>query len=226
MRPDRLAVYNYAHLPTRFKGQRMIAEGDIPLAETKLKILQHTINKVCDAGYIYIGMDHFALPGDELVTAQRDNTLQRNFQGYSTHSDCDLIGLGVSSIGKIGNTFAQNTTKTSEYEGLIEAGTLPLKRGFTVDADDQLRAKVIQELMCHDQLAFAEFGKQNNINFAEYFAPELTRLGPLVNDGLITLGFEGIHITPRGRLLLRSIAMTFDRYLADDLSDGRYSKAI
>ena len=226
MRPDRLAVYNYAHLPTRFKGQRMIAEGDIPLAETKLKILQHTINKVCDAGYIYIGMDHFALPGDELVRAQRDNTLQRNFQGYSTHSDCDLIGLGVSAIGKIGNTFAQNTTKTSEYEELIEAGTLPLKRGFTVDADDQLRAKVIQELMCHDQLAFAEFGKQNNINFAEYFAPELTRLGPLVDDGLITLGSEGIHITPRGRLLLRSIAMTFDRYLAEDLSDGRYSKAI
>ncbi len=226
MRPDRLAVYNYAHLPTRFKGQRMIAEGDIPLAETKLKILQHTINKVCDAGYIYIGMDHFALPGDELVTAQRDNTLQRNFQGYSTHSDCDLIGLGVSAIGKIGNTFAQNTTKTAEYEELIEAGTLPLRRGFTVDADDQLRAKVIQELMCHDQLAFTEFGKQNNIDFAEYFAPELSRLGPLVDDGLITLGSEGIHITPRGRLLLRSIAMTFDRYLADDLNDGRFSKAI
>jgi oxygen-independent coproporphyrinogen-3 oxidase len=135
------------HLPTRFKGQRMIAEEDIPLPETKLKILQHTINKVCDAGYIYIGMDHFALPDDELVRAQRDNTLQRNFQGYSTHSDCDLIGLGVSAIGKIGNTFAQNTTKTGEYEELIDAGTLPLKRGFTVDADDQLRAKVIQELM-------------------------------------------------------------------------------
>ncbi len=226
MRPDRLAVYNYAHLPTRFKGQRMIADGDIPLAETKLKILQHTINKVCDAGYIYIGMDHFALPEDELVRAQRDNTLQRNFQGYSTHSDCDLIGLGVSAIGKIGNTFAQNTTKTAEYEELIQAGTLPLKRGFTVDADDQLRAKVIQELMCHDQLAFTEFGKQNDIVFADYFAPELSRLSPLVDDGLITLGSEGIHITPRGRLLLRSIAMTFDRYLADDLNDGRFSKAI
>ncbi len=226
MRPDRLAVYNYAHLPARFKGQRMIADGDIPLPETKLKILQHTINKVCDAGYIYIGMDHFALPEDELITAQRDNTLQRNFQGYSTHSDCDLIGLGVSAIGKIGNTFAQNTTKTAEYEKLIEAGTLPLKRGFAVDADDQLRARVIQELMCHDQLAFTEFGKQNNIDFAEYFAPELTRLGPLVDDGLITLGSEGIHITPRGRLLLRSIAMTFDRYLADDFNDGRFSKAI
>lgn len=226
LRPDRLAVYNYAHLPARFKGQRMINEEDLPAPETKLKILHHTIVKLADAGYIYIGMDHFALPEDELVKSQRDKTLQRNFQGYSTHRDCDLVGLGVSAIGSIGNTYVQNSPTTMEYEALLEAGRLPVKRGIEVDADDQLRAKVIQQLMCHDQLAFADFEEQNNIDFAEYFAPELARLRPLAEDGLILLGPESIQITSKGRLLLRSIAMTFDRYLADDVNDGRFSKAI
>ena len=226
MRPDRLAVYNYAHLPARFKGQRMIKDEDIPLPETKLQILDHTISKLTDAGYVYIGMDHFALPDDELVKAQNDNTLQRNFQGYSTHRECDLVALGVSAIGHIGNTYAQNTTTTLEYEALLESGRLPIKRGIEVDADDQLRAKVIQELMCHDQLVFADFGAKNNIGFTEYFATEISRLEPLVDDGLILLGPEGIQITAKGRLLLRSIAMTFDRYLADDVNADRFSKAI
>lgn len=226
MRPDRLAVYNYAHLPARFKGQRMIRDEDIPLPETKLRILDHTISKLGDAGYIYIGMDHFALPDDELVKAQNNNTLQRNFQGYSTHRECDLVALGVSAIGHIGNTYAQNTTTTIEYEAMLDAGQFPIKRGIEVDADDQLRAKVIQELMCHDQLVFAEFGAKNNIDFTEYFATEISGLESLAHDGLILLGPEGIQITAKGRLLLRSIAMTFDRYLADDIGDGRYSKAI
>lgn len=226
MRPDRLAVYNYAHLPARFKGQRMINDEDIPLPETKLRILDHTISKLTEAGYIYIGMDHFALPEDELVKAQRNNTLQRNFQGYSTHRECDLVAVGVSAIGKIGNTYAQNTVTTMEYEALLEAGNLPIKRGIEVDADDQLRAKVIQELMCHDQLVFSEFSRKNNIAFEAYFAPEIRRLTPLVEDGLILLGPEGIQITAKGRLLLRSIAMVFDRYLRDDSNDGRFSKAI
>ncbi len=226
MRPDRLAVYNYAHLPARFKGQRMIKDGDIPLPETRLQILDHTISKLTDAGYIYIGMDHFALPDDELVRAQNNNTLQRNFQGYSTHRECDLVALGVSAIGHIGNTYAQNTTTTMEYEAMLDAGNLAIKHGIEVDADDQLRAKVIQDLMCHDQLVFADFGATNKINFAEYFATELTRLEPLADDGLILLGPKGIQITTKGRLLLRSIAMTFDRYLADDLNDGRFSRAI
>jgi oxygen-independent coproporphyrinogen-3 oxidase len=226
MRPDRLAVYNYAHLPTGFKGQRMIREEDLPRPETKLKILHHTIDTLSEAGYIYRGMDHFALPEDELVKAQRNNTLQRNFQGYSTHGDCDLIGLGVSAIGAIGNTYVQNTPITMAYEALLEAGRLPVRRGITVDADDQLRAKVIQELMCHDQLAFADFEERNDIDFAEYFAPELNRLTPLADDGLVLLGPEGIQITAKDRLLLRSIAMTFDRYLADGINDGRFSKAI
>ncbi len=226
MRPNRLAIYNYAHLPSRFKGQRMIDEKDLPTPETKLNILDHTIEKLSQAGYLYIGMDHFALPDDDLLKAQRNNTLQRNFQGYSTHRECDLIGLGVSAIGNIGNTYAQNVTTTREYSALIRADKLPIKRGIAVDADDQLRAKVIQQLMCHDQLAFADFSNRNNIDFADYFASELTRLGPLADDGLILLGPEGIHITAKGRLLLRSIAMIFDRYLADDLNNGRFSKAI
>ncbi|MFQ6007189.1 MAG: oxygen-independent coproporphyrinogen III oxidase, partial [Woeseia sp.] len=226
MRPDRLAVYNYAHLPDRFKGQRMIREQDLPLPATKLKILHHTIEKLTDAGYLYIGMDHFALPEDELVRAQQNGTLQRNFQGYSTHRDCDLIGLGVSAIGIIGNTYAQNATTTREYGSLIGAGRLPIRRGIAVDADDQLRAKVIQELMCHDQLVYADFDSKNHIDFVRYFAVEVARLAPLADDGLVLLGPEGIQITPKGRLLLRSIAMTFDRHLADDLHDGRFSKAI
>jgi oxygen-independent coproporphyrinogen-3 oxidase len=226
MQPDRLAVYNYAHLPGRFKGQRMIREEDIPLPETKLQILDHTISRLTDAGYVYIGMDHFALPDDELVKAQNNNTLQRNFQGYSTHRECDLVALGVSAIGHIGNTYAQNTTTTMEYEAMLEAGRLPVKRGIEVDADDQLRAKVIQQLMCHDRLDFADFGARNNIDFKAYFATEVSRLEPLADDGLILLGPEGTQITPKGRLLLRSIAMTFDRYLADDSNDGRFSRAI
>jgi len=226
MRPDRVAVYNYAHLPARFKGQRMIRDEDIPLPETKLEILDHTISKLTGAGYVYIGMDHFALPEDELVKAQNNNTLQRNFQGYSTHRECDLVSLGVSGIGHIGNTYAQNTTTTMEYESLLEEGKFPVKKGIEVDDDDLLRAKVIQELMCHDQLAYANFNKKNNIDFTSYFAAELDRLEPLVNDGLILVGPEGLQITPKGRLLLRSIAMTFDRYLADVSNDGRFSKAI
>jgi len=226
MRPDRLAVYNYAHLPARFKGQRMINDEDIPSPETKLEILHHTISKLTDAGYVYIGMDHFALPEDELVLAQRNNTLQRNFQGYSTHRECDLVALGVSAIGHIGSTYSQNSSTTMEYEAILEVDELPIKRGIEVDADDQLRASVIQELMCNDQLVFGEFSKKNDIDFEDYFAPELARLEPLVDDGLILLGPEGIQITAKGRLLLRSIAMTFDRYLANDLNDGRFSKAI
>jgi oxygen-independent coproporphyrinogen-3 oxidase len=224
--PDRLAVYNYAHLPARFKGQRMIKDEDIPSPETKLDILHHTISKLTEAGYIYIGMDHFALPEDELVKAQSENTLQRNFQGYSTHRECDLVALGVSAIGSVGNTFAQNTTSTMEYEAMLENGKLPIKRGIEIDADDQLRAKVIQELMCHDQLVFASFSELNGIDFEDYFAPEIARLGPLADDGLILLGPEGIQITARGRLLLRSIAMAFDRYLGDDSNEDRFSKAI
>ena len=226
MRPDRLAVYNYAHLPQRFKGQRMIDDADIPLPEVKLDILHRTIDTLCGAGYEYIGMDHFALPDDELVVARANGTLQRNFQGYSTHRECDLVALGVSAIGSIGNVFAQSAVTTMEYEALIENGQLPIRKGIAVDDDDLLRADVIQALMCYDKLSFEEFDAKHNIDFASYFAAEIERLQPLADDGLIELDPSGIKITQKGRLLLRSIAMVFDRYIDQAQNDNRFSKAI
>jgi oxygen-independent coproporphyrinogen-3 oxidase len=226
MEPDRLAVYNYAHLPQRFKGQRMINADDIPAPETKLDLLHHTIDKLCGVGYVYIGMDHFALPGDELVQARRDGTLQRNFQGYSTHRQCDLVALGVSGIGGIGNMFAQNSVSTIEYEDLIERGKLPIRKGLLVDDDDLIRAAVIQDLMCYDSLGFDDFSEKHGIDFREYFAAEIDKLRVLADDGLIELSDAGITITPQGRLLLRNIAMTFDRYIDLEENDSRFSKAI
>jgi len=226
IRPDRLAVYNYAHLPQRFKGQRMIVDADIPAPEVKLEILHRTIDSLCGAGYVYIGMDHFALPGDEMVLAQGNGTLQRNFQGYSTHRECDLVALGVSAIGKIGNVFSQNAVTTMEYEALLENDQLPIRKGLVVDEDDALRAEVIQALMCNDALVFDTFDAAHGIRFREYFAAEIERLAPLVEDGLIKLDDSGIAITGTGRLLLRSIAMIFDRYIDKTQNDNRFSKAI
>ena len=226
MQPDRLAVYNYAHLPQRFKGQRMINAEEIPAPETKLDLLHHTIDKLCDAGFIYIGMDHFALPEDELVLARQNGTLQRNFQGYSTHRQCDLVSLGVSGIGNIGNMFAQNSVSTIEYEEIIESGELPIVKGLLIDDDDLLRAAVIQDLMCYDSLSFDDFGARHSIDFREYFASEIEKLDVLAKDDLIVLSDAGIEITPRGRLLLRNISMTFDRYIDLEENDNRFSKAI
>ncbi len=226
MKPDRLAVYNYAHLPQRFKGQRMINADDIPAPEVKLELLRHTIEKLCAAGYVYVGMDHFALPDDELVRARLDGTLQRNFQGYSTHRQCDLVSLGVSGISSIGNMFAQNAITTMEYETIIESGELPIKKGILVDDDDLKRAAVIQALMCYDSLSFDDFGDEQGIDFRTYFADEIKRLQPLVEDGLIELDTTGVAITQKGRLLLRSIAMVFDRYIDLAENDNRFSKAI
>ena len=226
MRPDRLAVYNYAHLPERFKGQRMIDAADLPLPQTKLDVLHHTIDKLDAAGYVYIGMDHFALPDDDLVKARHAHTLQRNFQGYSTHRACDLIGLGVSSIGNIGRTYAQSAVTTMEYEALIEKGRLPIARGVALDDDDVLRAAAIQQLMCYDEIIFVDFDKCHATEFTDYFAAELDRLSPLAADGLVTIDDVGVHVTAKGRLLLRNIAMVFDRYISSEPHGERYSKAI
>ena len=226
LEPDRLAVYNYAHLPERFRGQRMINAEDLPSAEVKLDILKHTIDRLQSAGYVYVGMDHFALPGDDLVTARREGTLQRNFQGYSTHRQCDLVSLGVSSISNIGRVYAQNAVTTMEYESLIEAGKLPIRKGLRVDDDDALRAAVIQALMCYDAVDFAAFERDHGVRFRDYFDAELGRLAPLAEDGLLTLDEDGIRVTPKGRLLLRNVAMVFDRYITSAGNDGRYSKAI
>jgi len=226
MRPDRLAIYNYAHLPTRFKGQRMINDTDIPPPETKLAIFCHTIDRLAHSEYVYIGMDHFALADDDLVRARKNGTLQRNFQGYSTHGDCDLIGLGVSAISNVANTFAQNTTSTSEYETLLGKDQLTIERGIEVDADDSLRAAAISQLMCYDELSFSEFSAAYDIDFPEYFSAEIKNLQQFAEDQLVSLSSSAISILPRGRLLLRSIAMVFDRYLGNEPNDGRFSKAI
>jgi len=226
IQPDRLAVYNYAHLPNRFKGQRMIKEHDLPSPDVKLKILNRTIEKLDRASYVYIGMDHFALPGDELVKAQQNGTLQRNFQGYSTHRECDLIGLGVSAIGNIDNTYSQNASTTAEYQTTLEAGNLPIRRGIVVDSDDRIRAEVIQRLMCYGQVDYSSFGEQLDIDFPSYFDNELNRLTPLRRDGLVELYPDRIQLTATGRMLMRSVAMIFDRHLASESSDRRYSQTI
>jgi len=226
IQPDRLAVYNYAHLPNRFKGQRMIKERDLPSPDVKLKILDRTIEKLGKASYIYIGMDHFALPDDQLVKAQQNGTLQRNFQGYSTHGNCDLIGLGVSAIGHIDNTYVQNATTTTEYQMALQAGKLPIRRGIEVDSDDRIRAEVIQQLMCYGQVDYSYFQHHLDTDFPTYFNSELTRLAPLHRDGLIELYPNRIQITATGRMLLRTVAMVFDRHLAFESSDRRYSQTI
>ena len=225
MHPDRLAVYNYAHLPARFKGQRMIDTNDIPSADTKLEILHSSINRLCRGGYEYIGMDHFALPHDDLVVARDRGTLQRNFQGYSTHRHTDLVALGVSSIGCIGRVFTQNALTTMQYEAMLENDRLPVAKGLVVDDDDHIRSEVIQELMCYDGLRFATFNDAHGIDFSEYFSAELARLEPMVDDGLVERDDSSITITPRGRLLIRSVAMAFDRYL-NETAPEKFSRAI
>lgn len=226
MRPDRLAVYNYAHLPARFKGQRMIDADQIPAPAVKLQLLQMTIERLQEAGYCYVGMDHFALPEDDLVRARESRTLQRNFQGYSTHRGCDLVGLGVSSISQIGSSYSQNTTTTKEYEALIDSGRLPVCLGIAIDKDDLVRADVIQTLMCYDEIVFAEFDSQHELSFRDYFAKELANLAPHLADGLVELDLHRLRVSPRGRLLMRNIAMQFDRHLDHAAEIERFSKAI
>jgi oxygen-independent coproporphyrinogen-3 oxidase len=224
--PDRLAVYNYAHLPQLFRSQRMIKESDIPSPETKLAILELTINKLTEAGYVYIGMDHFALPDDELTIAQKDGRLQRNFQGYSTHRECDLVGLGVSSIGKIGDCYAQNLKTIPTWQAAVGAGELPIWRGLTLSTEDRLRRGVIESIMCHGRLSYTEFENRFGIEFEEHFMPEIEALQQLHKDGLIELDIAGFSVMPAGRLLLRNIAMVFDEYLNRAAQPQRFSRVI
>ena len=213
-RPDRLAVYGYAHMPQLFKPQRHIRATDLPTAAARLELLHLTIDKLTAAGYVYIGMDHFALPTDELVTAQRAGSLQRNFQGYSTHADCDLVGLGVSSIGKIGNTYAQNAKTLPTYYAALDRNELAVERGITLTSDDLIRRAVIQQLMCNGSVVFADIEHTFSINFERYFNAELLRLNDFAADDLLTINHRRIDLQPKGRLLLRSVAMVFDAYLS------------
>jgi oxygen-independent coproporphyrinogen-3 oxidase len=213
VRPDRLAVYSYAHLPQMFKPQRRINEAELPGAEEKLGLLQLAIEKLSAAGYQYIGMDHFALPGDDLALAQSQGRLQRNFMGYTTHADCDLIGLGVSAISHVGETYSQNPRELPAWEAAIDAGRLPTWRGLSLREDDTLRAELIGRLMCQGEVAFAPIEQSFGVDFRRYFSAELERLGPLAADGLVQLLSDRIKVTPAGRRLLRVVASCFDRYL-------------
>jgi oxygen-independent coproporphyrinogen-3 oxidase len=226
VRPDRLSVYNYAHLPHLFRAQRMIKAEEVPLPETRLQLLASTIEKLVSAGYVYIGMDHFALPDDELAVAMRAGTLQRNFQGYSTCRETDLIGLGVSAIGKVNGSFVQNRKDIRDWQGALDNDQLPVWRGLGLSSEDRLRREVISAIMCQGVVNFEDFEERFDIDFNNHFALELDSLKPLEADGLVELSEQGFEVTDTGLLLLRIIAMKFDEYLINDLQGKSYSKVI
>jgi oxygen-independent coproporphyrinogen-3 oxidase len=228
MRPDRVAVYGYAHMPHLFKAQKQLDASLLPSGETKLALLQLAIEKLSSAGYDYIGMDHFALPDDDLALARRRGGLHRNFMGYTTHADSDLVGLGVSAISHVGSSYSQNPRDLPSWEMALDAGRLPVFRGMVLDHDDELRADLIQRLMCQGEIPVQSLERRYGIDFAVYFAAELDRLHPLWEDGLVRIEDGRIVATARGRLLLRNIAMCFDRYLEPPAVDAkpRFSRAI
>jgi len=226
MDPDRLSIYNYAHMPTLFKPQRRIADEDLPAADTKLQILALAIKKLTEAGYVFIGMDHFAKPDDEMAIAQRQGRLHRNFQGYSTYADCDMLSFGISSISKVGPTYNQNVKTLDEYYDRLDAQILPVFRGIELNADDVLRRSIIQALMCHFELSIESIESAHLINFREYFAVELEDMKEMEAAGLLKVDREWITVLPPGRMLVRVITMLFDRYLRTDRERKRYSKVI
>jgi oxygen-independent coproporphyrinogen-3 oxidase len=226
LRPDRIALYAYAHLPERFKPQRRIIAIDLPGAVNKVSMLAQALAAFEAAGYDYIGMDHFALPNDALAVAKRQGRLHRNFQGYSTQPDCDLIGLGVSAIGKVGATYSQNAKSLEEYQDLLDQGHLPVVRGLAVSRDDLLRRAVIMALMCQGEVLFESIELAHLIDFREYFAAELESLRDMQQQGLVQLSDGGIQVTPLGWFFVRGVAMMFDKYLQADRTRARFSKII
>lgn len=213
LQPDRLSLFNYAHLPERFTTQRRIDSNDLPSPADKLAILQASVARLNAAGYRYIGMDHFALADDELACAQEDGGLQRNFQGYTTHGHCDLIGLGVSAISQIGDLYCQNDSDLNQYQHTLTSGQLATRHGLHCNADDRVRRAVIQQLICHFSLNFAEIEHAHGIQFRAYFADIWPQLEQMARDDLVNLSAEGISVRPAGRLLVRSLCMLFDHYL-------------
>jgi oxygen-independent coproporphyrinogen III oxidase len=226
MNPERLSIYNYAHLPGLFKPQRRIAEADMPSADTKLQIVALAIKKLTEAGYVFIGMDHFAKPDDELAVAQRQGRLHRNFQGYSTYADCDMLSFGISSISKVGPTYYQNVKTLDEYYDRLDAPMLPIVRGIELNADDILRRSIIQALMCHFELSIESIESAHLIDFHQYFAAEIEDLREMERGGLLKIERDWITVLPPGRVLVRVISMAFDRYLRADRQRTRYSKVI
>ena len=223
---DRIALYNYAHLPQVFKTQRRIREADLPSPEAKLQILTLAIGRLTRAGYLYIGMDHFAKPEDELAVAQRQGRLHRNFQGYSTQPDSDMLGFGISAIGRVGPTYYQNLKSLDEYYGALDDQRLPVWRGIELTQDDLVRRAVIQALSCHFRVSIESIELSYLIDFRSYFADEMAGLRHLADDGLVELQPDWIVVTPKGRLLVRAVCMLFDRYLRVSRERARYSKVI
>ncbi len=224
--PDRLSIYNYAHLPSLAKPQRRISEAELPSPDAKLQILQLAIRRLTEAGYVFIGMDHFAKPDDELAIAQRQGRLHRNFQGYSTYADADLLAFGVSAIGKVGPAYCQNVRTLDEYYDALDRDALPVLRGIELSSDDLLRRSIIQSLMCHFELAIESIEIAHLIDFRSYFDAEMAELREMEKAGLVEIGDQWISVLPRGRMLVRAIAMVFDRYLRSDRERPRYSKVI
>lgn len=224
--PDRISLYSYAHLPSLFMPQRRIAENELPTADVKLQILQLAIRCLTDAGYVYIGMDHFAKPDDELAVAQRQGRLHRNFQGYSTQAECDMLAFGVSSIARVGSIYAQNHKTLETYYAALDRNELPVLRGIELTADDLLRRSIIQALMCHFSLSIESVQSEHLIDFKTYFAEELLELNEMESAGLLRAEEKWITVLPPGRLLVRAIAMVFDRYLRADRERKRYSRVI
>ena len=224
LKPDRISLFNYAHLPELFKPQRRINVLELPNADEKLAIFKYSMDFLLEQGYAYIGMDHFALPEDPLAIAQQQGHLYRNFQGYSTHADCDIVGLGLSSIGQVGDSFSQNEKNLQQYYEIIESGDLPVIKGQIIQADDKIRRAVIMDLICHFKLDFDKIEANFNIDFNNYFADALNELGEMHKDGLIELTENSIKVMEIGKLLIRNICMVFDAYLSS--SKTQFSKTI
>ncbi|MDD0838805.1 oxygen-independent coproporphyrinogen III oxidase [Curvibacter sp. HBC61] len=226
LRPDRIALYAYAHLPERFKPQRRIVSAELPGAAAKVSMLSRSLTAFMGAGYVYVGMDHFALPNDSLAVAKRQGRLHRNFQGYSTQPDCDLIGLGVSAIGRVGATYSQNAKTLEDYYDYLNQGRLPVVRGLALSRDDLVRRAVIMALMCQGHVLYESIDLAWLIDFRTYFANEMALLADLERDGLVTLDDTGIEVTPNGWFFIRAVAMVFDRYLQADRTRARFSRII
>jgi len=226
LRPERIALYAYAHLPERFKPQRRISSVEIPTAAAKVSMLARSMAAFMAAGYVYIGMDHFALPTDSLAIAKRQGLLHRNFQGYSTQPDCDMIGLGVSSIGRVGATYSQNAKTLEEYYDFLDQGQFPIVRGLALSRDDLVRRGVIMALMCQGQLSYESIESAYLIDFKPYFAKEMEAMQAQVAQGLVTLDESGIQVTTKGWFFVRAVAMVFDRYLQTDRTRTKFSKIL
>jgi oxygen-independent coproporphyrinogen-3 oxidase len=226
LKPDRVALYGYAHLPARFKPQRHIDASTLPNATQKTAMLAMALAAMQAAGYVYIGMDHFALPQDALSIAKRQGRLHRNFQGYSTQPDCDLVSLGVSSIGNIGANYVQNAKQLDEYEDLLSQGRLPVVRGIALSRDDLTRRSIIMALMCQGQVDFESIESAHLLNFKDSFAQELRQLQPMTEQGLVRLTDQAIEVTALGWYFVRAIAMVFDRYVQSDQQRSHFSKIL